>query len=56
MDRLEFRIKNSGDERLIAVLKSAAQSFGWNRSKTTGHGHGVACGFEKGGYVGTVRK
>ena len=35
------------------MLKSAAQNFGWNNSKTTGHGYGIACGFEKGGYVGT---
>ena len=53
MDPLEFRIKNLEDDRLIAVLKSAAQNFGWNGSKATGHGHGIAGGFEKGGYVGT---
>ena len=53
MDPLAFRIKNLEDERLIAVLQSAAQSFGWNASKATGHGFGIACGFEKGGYVGT---
>jgi isoquinoline 1-oxidoreductase len=38
---------------LIAVLQSAAQTFGWNGSKASGHGFGIACGFEKGGYVGT---
>ena len=53
MDPLEFRIKNLEDDRLIAVLKSAAQNFGWNGSKATGYGHGLAGGFEKGGYVGT---
>src|SRR5688572_8222529 len=53
MDPLEFRVKNLGDERLITALKTAAQNFGWNVSKPTGHGHGIACGFEKGGYVGT---
>ena len=53
MDPLAFRIKNLEDDRLITVLKSAAQNFGWNGSKTSGHGHGIACGFEKGGYVGT---
>ena len=53
MDPLEFRIKNLEDDRLIAVLKSASQNFGWNGSKTKDHGHGIACGFEKGGYVGT---
>jgi nicotinate dehydrogenase subunit B len=53
IDPLAFRIKNLEDDRLITVLKSAAQSFGWNGSKMTGHGYGIACGFEKGGYVGT---
>ena len=53
IDPLAFRIKNLEDDRLIAVLKSAAQNFGWDGSKITGHGHGIACGFEKGGYVGT---
>ena len=53
MDPLAFRIKNMEDERLINVLKSAAQSFDWKGSKTSDHGHGIACGFEKGGYVGT---
>ncbi|HEX3168388.1 MAG TPA: molybdopterin cofactor-binding domain-containing protein [Chitinophagaceae bacterium] len=53
MDPLTFRIKNLQVDRLITVLKSAAEKFGWNGSKPTGHGHGLACGFEKGGYVGT---
>ncbi len=53
MDPLAFRIKNLEDERLITVLKSAAQNFGWNVSKAKDHGHGIACGFEKGGYVAT---
>ncbi len=53
MDPLAFRIKNLEDDRLIAVLKSAAQNFGWNDSKAKDHGYGIACGFEKGGYVGT---
>ena len=53
MDPLAFRIKNLEDERLITALKTAAEKFGWNRSKAAGHGHGIAGGFEKGGYVGT---
>src|SRR5688572_15394642 len=53
MDPLEFRIKNLDDERLITVLRTTAQNFGWNVSKTKDHGHGIACGFDKGGYVGT---
>ena len=53
MDPLAFRVKNLEDNRLIAVLQSAAQAFGWNGSKAAGRGFGIACGFEKGGYVGT---
>ena len=53
MDPLEFRIKNLDDNRFIDVLQTAAKNFGWNASKTPGHGFGIAGGFEKGGYVGT---
>lgn len=52
MDPLDFRIKNLEDDRLIAVLQTAAKAFGWKGSKTAGHGYGIAGGFEKGGYVG----
>ncbi len=52
MDQLPFRIKNLEDDRFIAVLQTAAKAFGWNESKTPGHGYGIAGGFEKGGYVG----
>jgi nicotinate dehydrogenase subunit B len=52
MDQLQFRLKNIDDERLLAVLKKAAEVFDWNSSKKiNGHGYGIACGFEKGGYV-----
>jgi len=54
MDPLEFRRKNLSDARVRAVLEAAAKSFGWPRKKTqTGQGFGLACGFEKGGYVAT---
>jgi len=54
MDPLEFRIKNLSDARVRAVLEAAAKSFGWPRKKTQpGQGFGLACGFEKGGYVAT---
>lgn len=54
MDQLKFRIKNLDDARLIAVLETVAKTFGWNSAaKQTGHGYGIACGFEKGGYVAT---
>lgn len=54
MDPLEFRLKNLTDPRLRAVLEEAAKRFGWGRSKSSsGHGVGIAAGFEKGGYVAT---
>lgn len=54
MDQLEFRLKNSDDPRLTAVLEAAAKAFGWKTaSRSSGHGVGIACGFEKGGYVAT---
>lgn len=53
MDPLEFRKKNLKDDRLIAVLQTAADKFGWSSSKPQGHGYGIACGFEKGDYVAT---
>jgi isoquinoline 1-oxidoreductase len=54
IDSLQFRLKNIKDERLRAVLKAAANAFGWGEMKPAeGHGFGLACGFEKGGYVAT---
>ncbi len=54
MDPLEFRLKNTSDERLRAVLTRAAGKFGWSKMKpAANHGFGIACGFEKGGYVAT---
>jgi nicotinate dehydrogenase subunit B len=54
LDPLEFRLKNTKDERLRAVIVAAADKFGWkNRQKSAGKGFGIAAGFEKGGYVAT---
>jgi isoquinoline 1-oxidoreductase len=53
MDPLAFRLQNIKDERLRAVLEASAKSFGWGKRKSTGRGAGIACGFEKGGYVAT---
>ena len=54
MDPLEFRLKNTKDERLRDVLEAAAKSFGWkNMNAAKGHGMGISCGFEKDGYVAT---
>lgn len=54
MDPLEFRLKNLKEERMINVLKGAAEKFGWAGYKPApGHGIGIACGTEKGSFVAT---
>jgi isoquinoline 1-oxidoreductase len=54
MEPLEFRLKNTKDERLRDVLQAAAKAFGWGKTKPmTGHGFGISCGFDKGGYLAT---
>jgi nicotinate dehydrogenase subunit B len=50
-DPLDFRMKNLEDERLKHVLKVAAEAFGWKTGKKPGTGFGLACGFDKGGYM-----
>lgn len=54
IDPLQFRLNNLKEERLKNVLEATAKSFGWNKSKTINHGYGIACGFEKGGYIATA--
>jgi isoquinoline 1-oxidoreductase len=54
MDPLDFRLKNTADPRLRAVLEAAAKAFGWGAAKVPGgHGFGIACGTEKNGYLAT---
>ncbi|MEZ4828097.1 MAG: molybdopterin cofactor-binding domain-containing protein [Bacteroidia bacterium] len=54
MDPLKFRLKNLSDERVIAVLKAAAEKFGWEgKELPDNHGKGISCGYDKGGYVAT---
>lgn len=53
MDPLEFRLKNLKNDRLRAVLKAAADRFGWHERKPSAtRGFGLSCGVEKGGYIG----
>jgi nicotinate dehydrogenase subunit B len=54
MDPLMFRLRNLKDERMRSVLDAAARAFGWGQTKpATGRGFGIACGYEKGGYLAT---
>jgi len=51
-DPLEFRLQHLKDQRMINVLKAAAEKFGWQSIKTpSGKGHGIACGIDAGTYV-----
>ena len=55
MDPLEFRLKNLSDQRMIRVLKAAAEKFGWKTSPApSGRGFGVACATDVGAYVATM--
>jgi isoquinoline 1-oxidoreductase len=49
-DPLAFRLKNLKNERMAGVLTAAAERFGWGSGKGAS---GIACGFEKNGYVAT---
>jgi CO/xanthine dehydrogenase Mo-binding subunit len=52
MDPLAFRLHNLKDERMIRVLKAAADKFGWTPIKPpSGKGYGIACGTDAGSYV-----
>jgi isoquinoline 1-oxidoreductase len=54
IDAVEFRLRHLTDERLRAVLKTAADKAGWPKPSIDGRAIGVACGTEKGSYVATV--
>jgi len=53
VDPLAFRKQNLEDPRFLAVIEAAEKVFGWQQNKLPGRGHGVAVGFDKGGYVAT---
>lgn len=54
MDPLAFRLKNSKDPRLNAVLKAAAEKFGWDgRAPGPNRGVGIAGCHDKGSCLAT---
>ncbi|MBC7785490.1 MAG: xanthine dehydrogenase family protein molybdopterin-binding subunit [Burkholderiales bacterium] len=58
-DPLNFRLKHLGDERMIAVLRAAAEKGGYAATrllKSVGTGVGIACGTEKGSFVAACAK
>lgn len=52
-DAVEFRLRHLPDARLKGVLQAAADHIGWGGAAKGSH-LGIACGFEKAGYVGTA--
>jgi len=55
IDPVEFRLNNLSDERMIRVLKAAADKFGWTPAKgPSKRGLGVACGIDAGTYVAAI--
>ena len=54
-DPLEFRLDNLSDKRMIRVLQSAAEKFGWKPAPSpSGRGFGIACGTDAGTYVAAI--
>jgi len=57
MDPLEFRLKNTTDARMLAVLRAAAEAYGWQPAvapRKSGRGRGLACGFDAETYVAHI--
>jgi isoquinoline 1-oxidoreductase len=55
IDPLEFRLKNTKDEKAIGVLKAAAEKFGYTPSKpVSGRGIGISCGIDAGTYAAHI--
>ncbi len=55
IDPLEFRLKNMSDPKMLRVLRTVADKFGWKPAKApSGRGLGFACGMDEGTYVATM--
>ena len=55
MDPLQFRLKNTTDDRLRGVFEAVAEKAAWGKQKSTPErSFGMAGGFEKGGHVATI--
>jgi isoquinoline 1-oxidoreductase len=52
IDPLDFRLRNTSDERMRRALKAAADKFGWRSGVApSGRGWGVASGIDAGSYA-----
>jgi isoquinoline 1-oxidoreductase len=54
VDQVEFRLTHLKDERMRAVLTTAAEKVGWPKPSAAGGALGIACGTEKASYVATA--
>jgi isoquinoline 1-oxidoreductase len=55
IDPLEFRLQNLSDNKMIRVLNTAADAFGWKTHNTgSGKGYGLSCAIEVGTYVASM--
>ena len=55
IDPLEFRLKNMKDDRMLGVLRAAADKFGWKPAVSpSGRGFGISCGVDSGTYVASI--
>jgi isoquinoline 1-oxidoreductase len=57
IDPLEFRLKNTTNERMLATLKAAADAYGWEPAvapSKNGRGRGLACGIDAETYVALI--
>jgi nicotinate dehydrogenase subunit B len=52
IDPLEFRLRNTSEERVVNTLKAAADAFGWKSAAgPSGQGRGIAIGYDSGTYA-----
>ena len=55
IDPVKFRLDNLSDAKMIRVLKTAAETFGWTPAQAPSkRGYGVACGIDAGTYVAAI--
>ena len=57
MDPLAFRLMNTTDPRMLAVLRAVADAYGWQSAvapRGAGRGRGLACGIDAETYVALV--
>jgi len=54
VDPLAFRLQNLANEDMVATLKLAAETFGYDKEKQPGHGYGVALGHDAGTLVAMI--